>query len=188
MICAMTRIRSFFGSSFGSGLLGGAVAVTFGVIAITSGLISVDNSSGSSSSVASPPVSPESEPASGAGRTIGQVYEQDAQGVAFISAEQSGETSSSPFGEPSGGGTATGSGILIDGDGHILTNAHVVDGSTSVTVKFGDGDALPAEVLGADDSTDVAVLAVDPAKVGCDPAGARRFRLGQGRRRDDSHR
>ncbi len=89
--------------------------------------------------------------------------------MAFISAEQSGGSSSSPFGAPSGGGAATGSGILIDGEGHILTNAHVVDGSTSVSVKFGDGESLSAEVLGADDSTDVAVIAVDPGNLDATP-------------------
>ncbi|HEX2387722.1 MAG TPA: trypsin-like peptidase domain-containing protein, partial [Solirubrobacterales bacterium] len=70
---------------------------------------------------------------------------------------------------PTGGGTATGSGILIDGDGHVLTNAHVVDGSSSVTVKFGDGDPLPAKVLGVDDSTDIAVLSVDAGSVDASP-------------------
>ena len=38
-----------------------------------------------------------------------------------------------------------------------------------MTVKFGDGEALPAKVLGVDDSTDVAVLTVDPAKVDAKP-------------------
>ena len=69
-----------------------------------------------------------------------------------------------------------GSGILIDSDGHILTNAHVVDGSSSVTVKFGDGDALPAKVLGVDDSTDVAVLSVDPVERRREATRARRLR------------
>ncbi len=57
----------------------------------------------------------------------------------------------------------------MDDQGHVLTNAHVVDGSSSVTVKFGDGDALDAKVLGIDDSTDVAVLGVDPDQVDANP-------------------
>ena len=164
----MTRTRSFFGRPFGSALLGGVVAVALGVIAIATGLISVDNSSTSSTAVASAPL-PQTQPASGAVRTVGQVYQEDAQGVAYIEAQEKPGATTSPFGEPSGGGTATGSGILMDGDGHVLTNAHVVDGSSSVTVKFGDGDALPAKVLGVDDSTDVAVLAVDPSQVDAKP-------------------
>jgi S1-C subfamily serine protease len=164
----MTRIRTFFRSSFGSAMLGGIVAVALGVVAISSGIVSVDNSSGSAAA-SSPSITPATEPASDAGRTVGQVYQDDAQGVAFISAEEKPTTSASPFGAPSGGGTATGSGILIDSDGHVLTNAHVVDGSSSVTVKFGDGDALPAKVLGVDDSTDIAVLSVDAGSVDAKP-------------------
>ena len=164
----MTRIRSFFRGSFGSALLGGVVAVALGVVAIATGLVSVDNSSASSTAVASAPL-PQTELASGVDRTVGQVYQEDAQGVAYIEAQEKPGSTTSPFGEPSGGGTATGSGILMDSDGHVLTNAHVVDGSSSVTVKFGDGEALPAKVLGVDDSTDVAVLEVDPAKVDAKP-------------------
>jgi S1-C subfamily serine protease len=168
MIGAMTRIRSFFRGSFGSALLGGVVAVALGVVAIATGLISVDNSSASSTTVAAAPL-PQTEPASGVDRTVGQVYQEDAQGVAYIEAQEKPGATTSPFGEPSGGGTATGSGILMDADGHVLTNAHVVDGASSVTVKFGDGEALPAKVLGVDDSTDVAVLEVDPDDVDAKP-------------------
>jgi len=163
----MTRIRTFFKSSFGSALLGGIVALALGIGAVATGIVSVDNSD-SDAAVAQVPL-PQTEPASGSGRTVGQVYQQDAQGVAFIAAQQKSSASSSPFGEPSGGGTATGSGILMDDDGHVLTNAHVVDGSSSVTVKFGDGDPLPARVLGVDDSTDIAVLSVDPGSVDAKP-------------------
>ena len=165
----MTRIRTFFRSSFGSALLGGTVAIALGVVVISAGLVSVDNSSGSTTAAASPPVASQTEPASGSDRTVGQVYQSDAQGVAFIEAQEKPTASPSPFGPPTGGGTATGSGILIDGDGHVLTNAHVVDGSSSVTVKFGDGDPLPAKVLGVDDSTDIAVLSVDAGSVDANP-------------------
>ena len=163
----MTRARTFFRSSFGSALFGGIVAVAIGIVAIATGLISVDNSSGSAPLAATPITT--TEPASSTGQTVNQVYQEDAQGVAFISAEQKPTAPATPFGGPSGGGIATGSGILIDGDGHVLTNAHVVDGSSSVTVKFGDGEPLPAKVLGVDDSSDVAVLSVDPGKVDAKP-------------------
>ena len=164
----MTRTRTFLRSSFGSALLGGIVAVALGFVAIATGLISVDNSPGSTAT-ASAPIVPRTEPASGTGRTVGQVYQDDAQGVAFIEAQEKQTMAATPFGGPSGGGTATGSGILIDSDGHVLTNAHVVDGAKSITVKFGDGDPLPAKVLGVDDSTDIAVLSVDPGQVDAKP-------------------
>ena len=52
---------------------------------------------------------------------------------------------------------------MIDNDGHILTNAHVVAGSSDVNVRVGgeDGQTFDAKVVGADPSTDVAVLQVD---------------------------
>ena len=68
--------------------------------------------------------------------------------------------------------TATGSGFLIDNDGHILTNAHVVDGAKSVTVQLGNGAEQSAQVVGADPSTDVALLKVD------DTEGAQPLPLG----------
>src|SRR4029077_15268542 len=85
-------------------------------------------------------------------------------GVAFISAEQKPEEQSglSPFGEGGGGGVATGSGFLIDTEGHIVTNNHVVEGSDKVEVKLGSSDkTYTAEVVGADPATDVALLKVD---------------------------
>ncbi len=54
-----------------------------------------------------------------------------------------------------------GSGFVVDGRGHILTNAHVVRGESDVTVVLSDGRRLEARVLGADDDEDLAVLAVD---------------------------
>ena len=67
------------------------------------------------------------------------------------------------FGVPPQEGTATGSGFVIDDDGFILTNAHVVEGAEDVTVRFEeDGESVDAEVKGVDPSTDLAVLKVDP--------------------------
>ncbi|MFB2836231.1 HhoA/HhoB/HtrA family serine endopeptidase [Floridanema evergladense] len=55
----------------------------------------------------------------------------------------------------------TGSGFIINSDGHILTNAHVVSGSDTVRVTLKDGRALTGKVLGADSVTDVAVVKVE---------------------------
>ncbi|MEO8690882.1 MAG: trypsin-like peptidase domain-containing protein [Solirubrobacteraceae bacterium] len=57
--------------------------------------------------------------------------------------------------------TATGTGFVVDGKGHIVTASHVVDGASSVTVTLQDGTARKATVLGQDDATDVAVLKID---------------------------
>ena len=58
-------------------------------------------------------------------------------------------------------GEATGSGFVIDKEGHIVTNQHVVANAQSVQVEFSDGTEVNAEVVGTDPSTDVAVLDVD---------------------------
>lgn len=54
----------------------------------------------------------------------------------------------------------TGSGFIIKSDGTLLTNAHVVNGSDSVTVTLKDGRRLKGQVLGADELTDVAVVKI----------------------------
>ena len=54
-----------------------------------------------------------------------------------------------------------GSGIVWDGMGHIVTNQHVVEGAEEVQVTFYDGAVAVAEVVGADDDTDLAVLRVE---------------------------
>ena len=60
-------------------------------------------------------------------------------------------------------GTATGSGFVVDKDGTIITNAHVVDGASKVTVSFEEGgDAIDADVKGVDDDADIAVLKINP--------------------------
>lgn len=64
-----------------------------------------------------------------------------------------------------------GSGSIIDAQGHILTNAHVVEGATKITVALDDGRALSARLVGADTLTDLAVIQITadrltPAKLG----------------------
>ncbi|HWT21945.1 MAG TPA: trypsin-like peptidase domain-containing protein [Solirubrobacteraceae bacterium] len=95
---------------------------------------------------------------------VSDIYARVAPGVAFISA--TGSAADLPLDPSGGGGQATGSGFLIDGKGHVVTNQHVVDGRRRFTVRFGeDGDALDAELAGQDPSTDLAVLEVDPEDI-----------------------
>jgi S1-C subfamily serine protease len=58
---------------------------------------------------------------------------------------------------------------VIDKDGTIATNAHVVDGATKVSVRFGDGATHPAQILGVDKSTDLALLKIDTKGVQIHP-------------------
>ena len=57
-----------------------------------------------------------------------------------------------------GPGHGTGSGVVIDGAGNIITNSHVAEKASKVTVTFADGREFPAKVVGADPKTDVAVI------------------------------
>jgi len=59
---------------------------------------------------------------------------------------------------------ALGSGFVIDGSGHIVTNNHVVDDATSVLVKLEDGRELQAAIIGRDPRTDLALLKVEAGK------------------------
>ncbi len=58
------------------------------------------------------------------------------------------------------GGTSSGSGIIISKNGEILTNNHVIEGGESFSITLANGEELPAELLGADAYTDLAVLRV----------------------------
>jgi S1-C subfamily serine protease len=158
-------MRRFLKSSFGSALLGGAAVAAFVWIAIAAGWI--DSQSSTTTTVATPLSAPVDAKESSDGNVVNQIYRNDGQGVAFIESTEGAEGSSglNPFGEPEGGGgggIATGSGFLIDTEGHILTNNHVVEGATRVEVKLGSSDTShTAEVVGTDPATDVALLKVD---------------------------
>lgn len=60
---------------------------------------------------------------------------------------------------------SSGSGFVFDVEGHIVTNAHVVREAEEVMVTFSSGYVVPAEVVGVDDYSDLAVIKVDPADV-----------------------
>jgi S1-C subfamily serine protease len=99
----------------------------------------------------------------GEGLTAADIYQRYAPGVVFIRSEITQQTNN-PF-DPFGGtqkSEATGSGFVIDSSGDILTNNHVIDGASNVTVQFADKKTLKASVVGKDPSTDLALLKVDP--------------------------
>ena len=82
------------------------------------------------------------------GMTPGQVYAKCADSVVAIVAASSTTSSS-------------GSGFIISADGYVLTNYHVVEGSTLVTVTMHDGTTFTASAVGYDDTHDIALLKVD---------------------------
>jgi putative serine protease PepD len=83
-------------------------------------------------------------------KTLEQLYGDAKQGVVDIKVKTAK-------------GEAEGSGFVIDSDGHIVTNDHVVDGATAITVTFADKSTATAKLTGADPSSDIAVIQVDAA-------------------------
>ena len=65
-------------------------------------------------------------------------------------------------GQPPRRGNALGSGFVISDDGYIVTNNHVIESADEITVEFYEGFELPAEVIGTDPNTDIALLKVEP--------------------------
>ena len=84
-----------------------------------------------------------------------RVYKQLAKATVLVS---SAYVSAHHIAQASGKGL--GSGVLIDEQGSIVTNAHVVDGAANITVTLYDGARLPAELIGSDPQSDVALLHV----------------------------
>jgi S1-C subfamily serine protease len=81
------------------------------------------------------------------------IYQQTKDGVVTI-------TTSVSTGGARSFSQAEGSGIVVDKQGDILTNAHVVDGASQVQVTFSDGHTVTAQVKGVDQSADLAVVQV----------------------------
>ncbi len=161
----MSRTRRFLKSSFGSAVIGGVIVGLFGWLAISAGWIDSQSEPAAATGVA-PLAAPVASHDSGDANVVNEIYKRDGDGIAFIEAKQEAQkvepSPFNPFGEAEGGGTATGSGFVIDSEGHLLTNNHVVENASDITVKLGASDrSYPAKVVGADPATDVALLKVD---------------------------
>jgi len=107
---------------------------------------------------------PATAPATGGEASdVAAIYSRVSAGVVFVQANSG--RGQLPF--PGGGRAASGSGFVIDDDGHIVTNDHVVEGASQYRVRFGEnGDPIVAKLLGTDPSADLALLKVDPKDVG----------------------
>lgn len=91
-----------------------------------------------------------------------EVYKSISPGVAFINTTS---VRQSMWGTQEGKGN--GSGSVIDSNGHILTNYHVIEGSEQrMTVSFGGEKTYPATYVGGDPDTDLAVIKIDPPATG----------------------
>ncbi|MFN8216795.1 MAG: trypsin-like peptidase domain-containing protein [Solirubrobacterales bacterium] len=137
---------------FGAAFLGGALVAVLGALALASGLVEAGGASSNpapSAVVAAGDSKPASSVSSEDSNTIHQIYEADGGGVAFIESQESE-------------GVASGSGIVLDSEGHVLTNNHVVEGASAISVKLEPkGEAYPATLVGAEPNSDLALLRVE---------------------------
>jgi S1-C subfamily serine protease len=90
----------------------------------------------------------DSQPAANSALSVSALYDRVHQGVVTIKV-------TTPQGQ------ALGSGFVIDSEGHIVTNDHVVDGASSISVEFSDGSTYDAQLVGTDASTDIGVVKVN---------------------------
>jgi len=94
---------------------------------------------------------------------IADIYRRNAPGVVQITSTSNGSSGTDAFGNelPGQAQQALGSGFVLDKEGHIVTNYHVVEGATEIEVSFSNQDTVSARVVGSDPSTDLALLEVD---------------------------
>jgi S1-C subfamily serine protease len=90
--------------------------------------------------------------------SVREVYTRDGRGVVSV------DVAATPDAGPAGG-----SGFVVDKEGHIITNQHVVEGAEEISVRFADGVRRGAEVVGQDPSTDVALIKVEAPREALKP-------------------
>jgi putative serine protease PepD len=137
-------------------LAGGGVGA--GVVALTSNSSSSASTTTTVSSAATTTGAGAANVASSTS-TIGGIAKNAVKSVVEIDTSSS-SGSTFPFGG-SNNSTAEGTGWIYDTKGDIVTNQHVVDGASSVRVKFSDGSTYKGTIVGTDASTDLAVVHVD---------------------------
>ena len=116
---------------FAAGALGGLVVLVFGLIAVAAGWVGQEKRT----TITQTPIAATTSSSSDSGLTVGQIYDQDGPGVVFIRAQVVQRTQSLFGFQDQQQGEATGSGLVIDDSGDILTNAHVVDGASKIDRK-----------------------------------------------------
>ncbi|HTE60854.1 MAG TPA: trypsin-like peptidase domain-containing protein [Solirubrobacteraceae bacterium] len=128
------------------------IAVVCGGVA---GRVAASTAHHSAAAVGATPVSLPGAP------TPAQVYRNDSAGVVTVTDSATAPGPAIPFLAPTRQRVEQlGSGFVLDRRGDVVTNDHVVAGGSHIRVSFGDKRSYPATVVGADPSTDVAVLRV----------------------------
>ncbi|HXV33747.1 MAG TPA: trypsin-like peptidase domain-containing protein [Gaiellaceae bacterium] len=91
-------------------------------------------------------------------KSVQQIYEDAGPGVVQVTSTS--VVTDNPFFGPQSA-SSLGSGFVVDRDGYIVTNFHVIDGAQEIEVNFSGDDRVPATIVGSDPSTDLAVLKID---------------------------
>jgi putative serine protease PepD len=126
-----------------------------------------DDGSPAATVVASVPAQSTAASATRATSSLTQLYNATIPGVVDITVSSTSTNDNGFFGPQSQESQAEGSGFVYDSSGDIVTNAHVVDGASSIKVRFKDGSTAKATLVGKDESTDIAVIkvSVDSSKL-----------------------
>jgi S1-C subfamily serine protease len=157
--------RTTAASNLISGVVGGLVVLALGATLIGTGVINTGDTSRTIIREVPSRSAPIASSSGEKGRSVADIYRHEGAGVVFVTARVVTQTDS-PFGLPlRQQGLATGSGFVLDKRGYILTNAHVVEGARTASIRFeGGAGSVDARVVGRDLSTDIAVLKVDPGR------------------------
>ena len=138
-----------------------AVVATFAAVAIGAGAgaavyaRTADNTTTVTQTTAASNVSNTSRPL-----TVAEIYRKNVKGVVEVETNTA-TTQSTPSGSSAPSGGALGTGFVYNGKGDVVTNEHVVDGASSISVKLADGSTYEATVVGTDASHDLALLHID---------------------------
>jgi putative serine protease PepD len=140
--------------TFGAVLLGALLAFAIGAGVVVAGLVDLPHTTTSARSAPSTATPASASLPSRSSESLAKLYRSVSDGVAYVQARTAQ-------------GVASGSGFLLDTDGHIVTNEHVVEGADAVRVRLGEnGSPVDAQIVGADPNSDVAVLKIDAGSVG----------------------
>ena len=150
----MAGMRSPRASNFLYLVMGALSVAIVATVLVASGVFDRTNAGAQTSSATATATRPASSSTSAAVPTdVSDIYRAVSPGVVYIASTTSQ-------------GQASGSGWVYSSDGTIVTNDHVVEGASKVSVRFTEnGDPIDADVVGTDPSTDIAVLKIDPSKV-----------------------
>ena len=141
--------------TFGAVLLGALVTLAVGAGVVLAGVVHLPSSGKTSTTAAPATVVPTSSSNATMGTdSLEKLYRSVSDGVVYVQSTTAD-------------GVASGSGFLLDSQGHIVTNEHVIDGAENVQVRVGEqGSPVDAQIVGADPNSDVAVLKIDQSAVG----------------------